>query len=422
MKTDTFRKVGFFMLLCFPAFAFAQPALTLSECWESAHDNYPKLKQTELLQQVTLLNKENLRTAYLPQIELKGQASYQSDVVKLPITIPGITIPSMSKDQYKVYFDVKQSIWDGGITKAQEEIEDVSLDANLMKVEVDAFQIKNMVSSYYFGALVFDENMAVLAKQKEVLTASLNRMQSAANNGAARIKDLENLQAEVLKLDQQQIDLQSRRAGMVKALAILTGKTLAGDVPLETPEALSLQSMSIRPELKLFDIQNEQITAGNSLLDATRYPKFYGFGQAGYGRPGLNMLNNAFDTYYIVGVGASWQVTDWKKVRRNKEANARQMEVVETMRDDFNQKQQAQLDEISEKIEGVKAMMKTDDDIVKLRESIAKRSAGELDAGTITSSDYLTDVNAESVARINAGIHKLQLVQLVINYNTILGY
>ena len=39
----------------------------------------------------------------------------------------------------------------------------------------------------------------------------------------------------------------------------------------------------------------------------------------------------------------------------------------------------------------------------------------------ISSSDYLIDLNAETIAKINNELHKIQLVQAIVKYNSILG-
>jgi hypothetical protein len=56
-----------------------------------------------------------------------------------------------------------------------------------------------------------------------------------------------------------------------------------------------------------------------------------------------------------------------------------------------------------------------------LRKKITARAASELENGIVTSTDYLADLNSETVALINYETHKIQLVQATVNYNNILG-
>ena len=51
---------------------------------------------------------------------------------------------------------------------------------------------------------------------------------------------------------------------------------------------------SQRPELELFNLQETQLETSKEVISKSNYPKLFGFAQAGYGNPGLNMLDNSF--------------------------------------------------------------------------------------------------------------------------------
>jgi hypothetical protein len=65
-----------------------------------------------------------------------------------------------------------------------------------------------------------------------------------------------------------------------------------------------------RPEMKLFDLQNEQINLSKDLLVKVIYP-VNAFGLAVM-EPGLNMLDNSFQAFYMFGVKANC-LFDWNK-------------------------------------------------------------------------------------------------------------
>lgn len=80
----------------------AQSVVTLDQCYEAARANYPLLKQKELLAQNGELAIENLNLIRrLPQLAINGQATWQSQVTKLPIELPNLAIPTLSEDQYR---------------------------------------------------------------------------------------------------------------------------------------------------------------------------------------------------------------------------------------------------------------------------------------------------------------------------------
>jgi len=84
---------------------FAQQTDTISllYCQQLALDNYPLIRQKELLSEAAGLKIKNLSTNYFPQIALNGQATYQSAVTEIPQISPMFDFPSMSKNQKPQY-------------------------------------------------------------------------------------------------------------------------------------------------------------------------------------------------------------------------------------------------------------------------------------------------------------------------------
>jgi outer membrane protein TolC len=109
-----------FFIGMLPLITLAQTAsLSLQKANELALQNYPLIKQRELVKQTTAFSIDNLSKGFLPQISLSGQASYQSEVTEIKVPIPGVTIDPPSKDQYKILADVNQLLYDGGVIKQQ---------------------------------------------------------------------------------------------------------------------------------------------------------------------------------------------------------------------------------------------------------------------------------------------------------------
>jgi len=417
------KSVFFGVATIFSLSSFGQQSVDLQQCRLWARENFPKLKQAELFQSMVNLKNENLKTNYLPQIDLKGQATYQSEVVEINIPIPGFEFDALSKDQYKVYLDVKQTIWDGGITKGQKNLELAGLETDVQRIELEVYQVYKLVDSYFFNGLMLDKNRQVLKAQMELLQSQVERIKNANTFGAARQKDLLKLEAEMLQLNQKLVELQSTKRSILKVLGVITGKEIAETDQFQQPVvSKASENEFLRPEMKLFDLQQNQLSVSNQLLKSGRNPMFYGFGQAGYGKPGLNMLNNEFSPYYIVGVGLSWRVTDWNSTRRKLQMNDEQNKNVTIFKTDFQQKQQMQLVDAEEQINKISQLIQSDEALLGIRKAIAVTAASELENGSITSTDYLVDLNAQTVAEINSEIHKIQLIQATVNYNSILGY
>lgn len=402
---------------------FSQNGLTLGACKEKARSNYPKLKQGEWLSEITRLKKENLDANFLPSIEFKGQATYQSEVIEINIPIPGFEFDPLSNDQYKMFLDVKQTIWDGGKIKASKALEDQYLNVELQRIEVEMTQLYLMIDEYFFGAVMADKSISILKSQADVLKKQKQRLEVAVLEGAVREKDKLKIEIEILMLQQKITEVESQKNSVLAVLSVLIGEEIDSHYGFELPNDQLQDSGSLmRSEYKYFELQQTKIDKYDDLLDAGRKPVLFGFGQAGYGKPGFNMLKNEFDPYFLVGVGVSWKLTDWKTTTRMKEINDQQKAIVSNFISDFDLKQKMQLVEQTEKIEKLNEIIRLDIKLLEGRSKIASAAADELENGSITSTDYLIDLNAETVSKINMEIHKIELIKAVTKYNSVLGY
>jgi len=400
----------------------AQEAVTLEQCQNWARESHPVLKQLDLYQQILDLKNENNATSFLPQVNLNGQATYQSAVTKIGISLPNINIPSVDKDQYKFYLDFKQTIWDGGLSKAKELINNTENAGNLQQAEVEMYQVKEKVNQFFFTSFLIQENLKILEKKNETLGERRKIMESAVNNGMVLSSELDQLLAELIKTEQLVIELKSNKETVLYALSILTGKTTEQLINLKLPEELAVNNLPLkRPEMDLFSKQNELLNANSEILQKQRNPKLFGFGQAGYGKPGLNMLNNQFDTYYLVGLGFSWNVLDWKTTSRQKQMIKLQQDIVQTKQESFVRNIDLATDQQTKQINQIAELMKTDQELIVIRERITKTSASKLENGSITMADYIQDLNAETTARLMLETRKIQLKEAQIKLENIRG-
>lgn len=396
-------------------------SINLEDCYRLARENYPRLSDTRRQKEISDLKIQNIGVVWNPQVNLNGQATYQSEVTKVNVPIPNVSIPSPSKDQYKAYLDVKQTIYDGGLTDANKSLERSGLAADLQNLEVEIYSLRDKVNQLYFNILLMKENEEVMKLKRSNLDERIKILESGFKNGMVTSRDLELLKAERLLTDQQISEIHSERTAGFGALGILTNQILNENTSLTEP-VINVKSETItRPELKYFDLLGNKIDQNSQLLQKTRNPKLFGFGQAGYGKPGLNMLKNSFDPYYLVGLGVSWNVIDWKQTDRSRKILEVQKEMIGSQRATFDQNLSIALFKANETIKKVDQLLKIDEDLVSLRTKIAKNSASQLENGTITSADYIVDLNAATQANISQKSHKVQLYYAITNYNTIAG-
>ncbi len=399
--------------------------LSLDSCQSMARTNHPLLRQAGIIDQISELRQQNIRTMNLPQFDLTARASWQSDVTKLALKTPGFSGPEpLSKDQYKAYVDIRQKIYDGGVAKKREELEEADRLVSKQQNETELYKIKETVNALYFNALIVQENLGIVDLKKSTLDERIKTVNSAVSNGVALPNELDQLRAEKLLAEQQETELKSIRRTTLDLLEIVSGTTITDQTVFSkpTPPETGLSNTIItRPEIELFSLQKSKLDKSGEVLKNSRKPSVFAFGQAGYGRPGLNMLDNTFADWYMIGAGLSWNIWDWNKSNRERSALTLQKDIIDINLDNFNRSLKMSLNQEHNNLDKLNNLISTDEQIVAIKDQISKRSAVALENGAITSADYIRDLNAALQAKANLETRKVQLIQASVNYSTIKG-
>lgn len=397
--------------------------LSLEEAYNQSTQNYPLIKQRELIKQTTGYSIDNLSKGFLPQFSLSGQATYQSEVTKVSVPVPGVNIEPPSKDQYKILADVSQLIYDGGVIKQQKNIQQLNEDAENQKVEVELYKLKERINQLFLGILFLDEQLKQVDLVKQDLNIGIQRVEAQVNNGVAFRSNLNVLKAELLKQDQRIIELRSTRKGFVDVLSLFMNKELPEDIQLQKPVAAAtlLRSEIERPELKLYSTQEKLLGGQFKLIDSKNKPKASLFWQGGYGRPGLNFLKNEFDFFYTTGVRFNWNFGGLYTQKKEKKIIELNQKTLDIQKEVFLLNTNTQLKQQHSEIEKLNKLITSDKEIIDLRIKVKDASKAQLENGVVTANDYLREVNAEDLARQSLITHQVQLLQAEINYQTILG-
>lgn len=401
----------------------AQSKLTLNECYDKARANYPLIKQKEYIAKTKKYNVSNVWKGYLPQITISGQATYQSDVTSLPITLPGMKIESLTQDQYKAIADVSQIIYDGGIMSAQANVQKATSDIDEQKLEVELLKVKERVNQIYFGILLIDEQLTQTELIKKDLYASLNKLNAALANGTATKPNVDILKAKLLKTEQREIEIKSSRKAFVEMLGLLINQRLNEEAKLELPQTQSItESNEInRPEVKLYSSQENLIENQNGLTLAKILPKASLFFQGGYGKPTLNMLKNNFDWFYIAGARLTWAMSSLYTYGNESEVIELNKKSVEAQKETFLLNTNLSLKQQSNELEKLNSLIKVDKQIIEIRTSVKESARSQLENGVITSNDFIRELNAEDQAKQNLAIHTIQLLLAQQNYKLTTG-
>lgn len=416
------KKKLLLLIIVFGFSTFAQTKISLEQCYEKARANYPLIKQKEYISKSKDYNVNNVWKGYLPQITISGQATYQSDVTSIPISLPGLKVDPLTKDQYKAIADISQTIWDGGLISSQAGIQKVNAELDNQKLEVELLKVKDRINQIYFGILLLDDQLTQTELTKKDLNASLDKLNAALLNGAATKPNVDVMKAELLKTEQRKIELQSSRKAYTEMLGLLINEKIDESTKLELPAIQNIFAReNNRPELKLYSSQENLIDNQNGLILAKVLPKASLFFQGGYGKPTLNMLKNDFDWFYTTGVRLTWSPSSFYTFGNENEINELNKKSIEAQKETFLFNTNLSLKQQSADIEKLQELIKVDKDIIEIRKSIKESSKAQLENGVITSNDFIRDVNAEDQARQNLSIHTIQLLLAQQNYLLTLG-
>ena len=414
------KKVVFILIVTMSLSAFAQQKVTLNDCYNLVEINYPLVKQHQLLAQQNQIDKKIITNSKLPQFNIDAQATYQSDVVEVPI--PNSNIESLNKDQYRATFSVNQLIYNGGLTNAALKVKLGQLKTKQKQLDANIYQLKTQINQLYFSVLLTQETYKLLEAKKRQLQSKLKEVKSGIKYGVLLPASDSVLEAELLKIKQQFIEVESRKSSLIETLSSLIGQSLSSLTEFEVPLIKTqLQNEINRPELDLFQFKKEEINNQEMLISKQNAPKLNGFATGGYGNPGLNMLDNSFQPFYTVGVKLHWNVFDWNTNKRKQETVAINKDIIENETEIFKLNTNIELNKQQQEIRKISAFINSDLEIIILREKVLKTIDAQLKNGVITSSTYITEFTNLFEAENTLLKHRIQIQLAKENYNIIKG-
>ena len=393
---------------------------TLDECRCLAREHYPEIRQYDLIALTEQYDLSNAARAWIPQVTLSGQASWQSDTPTFPgalgeiLASRGLQMEGIRREQYRATIDVSQTIWDGGHSRATKKLAQAEAAEERLRTEVDLYALQSRVDDLYFGILLLDERLTQTTVQISLLESNLARMRSCVANGTATKSDADAIEAELLTVRQTLEQIEASRASYCRMLEIFIGQPLAAE-GLERPAEPALGDVPLRPELALFEAQAQRIDVRRKALNSALMPRFSAFAQGYYGYPGLDMFQSMRSSYgtlnALVGVRMSWNIGALY-TRRNdlgKLRTARQQ--IDIQRDIFHFNTRLQTTREEGEIARLRKAVASDTRIVELRRAVRVAAESQLENGVIDTTDLLRKITDETTAALNRSTHEIELLQ-----------
>jgi outer membrane protein TolC len=407
-----------------------QDSLKLSTLYQDALRSDPRARQFDLHTYQTRLRLRNVDADRLPAFALQGQGQYQSDVTTFPFLSPtGQPLVTPPHDSYDAFLSVQQRVFDPTMSPRR-AAERAQLAESQARVKTSLFGLRQEVNESFFTAVLLQERLREVDAIILELEARLKETEARVQEGVALPGDVASIKAVILQRRQDQIELRTTRRAALKVLSELVGREITEETPLALPNVSAadvthalnnLATLRARPEYDQFASARERLARQAALVTAQERPRVSAFGRAGYGRPGLNMMNDKFDTYWLAGLQVQWAPWNWGSGNREREAIAIQQKVVEADEAAFTETLQRAIQRDIATIERLDSVLVLDDEIVSLREQVDKEAQIRFQEGVITAADYL-DRNTDVLqARLARTAHRVERAQSYVRILTTLG-
>ncbi len=414
MSDAKVKKMKIIICTLWAILLFGKPLLgqnmTLAICLEAAQKSATSTKQKEIEQELARLNAQIIQTGWLPQIAFNGQTTYQSDVTGLGIDIPNLRMTPINKDQYKTFVDVNQLIYDGGASKIRNMLQEISSNNAQTRIQIANRNLLLETQKMFFSALLAQENHLIWETAKEEIIARKTALESGLRFGARTKNQLDILDVELLKIEQQITDISAAKNIAVDMLNLLTGLNLNKQTKFQIPQDIqSISPLSFDTfEMKVLQNQQSIVAANQELNQSKLRPKAIVFGQGGYGNPALNMLRNEFQSYYLLGIRLNWDISSFYTKNINQKSEQLQKELINQQKIDLERQISMQHTKMSEEVKRFETLIQQDRGMITLRERISKTAASELDMGTITATQFVSEKNAEKLVKQAYLLHTIQ--------------
>lgn len=403
----------------------AHAQTTLDECIGWAYDNYPQIKEMSLIEMTKGIDLKNAAYVWLPHLNISGKATWQSEVVEMPMDIPGMDI-NIPHDQYGLTAEFTQQIWDGGTSRSQKELAEAGAEVKKTQLETNLWSIRSRVQNAFLGIILIDKQLELNRLLRESLERSSEEVKSRMEAGVALPSDLDQVSVNILSCLQQRASLDADRKSYVKILGLLTGRDMT-DVELAVPQDAvnyvddGARDFETRPEMAFYAAQLKQNEFQRRQLNTLISPKLNLSLQGGYGRPGMNMLSGDFSGYFVAGLKLQWNIGALYTRGLDKRKVNADAQKIDLTRKSFILNSSVEAEQKNNAILKARDVLEKDSEIIGLRQRIRASGENQYREGTIKMNDYLSMLDEEYKAKANESMHEVQLMMAVYDMKNTIG-
>ncbi|MDL2240097.1 TolC family protein [Bacteroidales bacterium OttesenSCG-928-K22] len=402
----------------------SQTALSLDTCFALLEKNYPLMGKLEIIDKEKEYSISNIKKDNFPTFSISADVSYQSEVPTIAFNSDAgkIFYSPENKLRYGVNLDVDQTVFDAGITKKKRELTSSEYDAEIQNINIELENVKSTVCDLFYNAVLVDTYIEQLQLAMDRIVSRKDVVNAAVKNGLALASDLDLIKVEIIKLEGHIYERTIQKKMIAQNLSILLGTNINENTRFAVPEmVINKQFVNRRPELQLFEVHKNRITAAENLYK-TYWPQVDGFARIGYGNPGYyDFFYEKAHPYLFIGLKMNWTFWDWDKARTERKKLNIGKDKLNVDRALFDMNVKLNSNSYLDEIERYEMLIKKDRQIINLMESISSSAESQYNNGEITFSEYYEKLNSELNAKLELNTHEIMLQRAKTKYLLNLG-
>lgn len=395
-------------------------SVSMDSCIHWAKIHYPVIKQNEYYSNQSALNEKSIREIWYPKLSFVGQATYNTEVVQF--NFPGMDL-KFPHDAYMTALNLEQTLVDGGQAKHEKRVEHLSTEINKQQNEAELYKLVERVNQLYVNILLGRENLAILNLYKADLSNREANLTQGVKNGLVLESSLNEIQAELLKTDQNIVESTYNLQALYQNLSYYIDR--------QVNEATEFQLIAIggnvpkievqRPELKVFELQTKLYEARYQQTNVFAMPHVSLGASANYGRPGPNFINQELRLFGSANLTVRWNISSLYGLKREKQKLNLNKSLVEIQKETFLFTIQTSLNSQLAQLNALGELIATDDLIIEKRILVTQTAVSQMENGKITVANYLTQLNAELQAKLNKKVHEIKRMNAISMINATSG-
>lgn len=407
------------LLLFISSLSFGQNnTLSLDSCLQMAKRNYPLIKQNGLISEIEKNNLNNDNKLWLPKLSFAASYVYNTETIDIPAF--NLSIPN---DSYLGSLALEQSVFDGGQIHSQKRLDRLNSENELQKNAVELYKLADRITQLYSSILLSRENLKTLNIYKEDVGNKKNIISASYKNGMVLQSNVDALEAEELKTEQSIEETKENIKAYYQSLSTYINQPIDDNTEFLSAPILNVAKGDEinRPELKVFETQKAVWDARHKLNNSAALPRLTIGGQYSYGRPGPNFTDVHLRFFGQASVNLKWNIASLYSLNNEKQNISINKQMIDVQKEVFELNLKNTMLTQNAQITSLKSIIEKDKQIVEKRHNIRLTASKQLENGSITSTDYLLELNAEMQAILNQKVHEVKLMTAITNYNTSKG-